>query len=104
MAKIQQFKPQFIIGSKIYPGLALVCPGLQPPMAISMEWTGPDGTAIMPAPRPEMISFTLYSSSNILDSIELADSGQYTCTVKIENEPEMSTSTNIAIGNNNSYY
>ena len=69
------------------------------PVAVSMEWTGPDGTAIMPIARPEMISFTLYSSSIIPDSVELADSGEYTCAAKIENEPEMSTSTNITIGN-----
>ena len=68
------------------------------PLAVSMEWTGPDGTTIVPTTRPEMISFTLYSLSHILDSVELADSGEYTCTVKIENEPEVYASTNITIG------
>ena len=53
------------------------------PVAVSMEWTGPHGTVIILATRPEMVSFTLYSSSNILDSVELADSGQYTCTVRM---------------------
>ena len=75
------------------------------PVVVGMEWTGQDGTAIMSATRPEMISFTLYSSSNILNSVELADCGQYTCTVKIENESEMSTSINITIGNfNNDHF
>ena len=69
------------------------------PVSVSMEWSGPDRAAIMPPTRPEMISFTLYSSSNILDSVELANSGEYICTVRIEDEPEMSTSTNITIGN-----
>ena len=52
------------------------------PMAVSMEWTGPDGTTIVPTTKSEMISFTLYSSSHTLDSVEFADSGDYSCTVK----------------------
>ena len=68
------------------------------PLAVSTELTGPDGTVIAPSTRPEMISLTLYSSSYTLDSAELADSGEYMCTVKIENEPEMYASTNITTG------
>ena len=68
------------------------------PLAVSMVWTGPDGTTVVTTTRPEMISFTLYSSSHTLDSVELADSGEYTCTVKIENEPEVHARTNITIG------
>ena len=71
------------------------------PVTISVEWIGPDGMTIMPAEGPEMISFTLYSSSYTLHSIELADSGRYTCTVKVETEPEVYTSTKIIIGKNN---
>ena len=68
------------------------------PVTVSMEWTGPDGTTIVHTTRPKMISFTLYSSSYTLDSVELADSGEYMCTAKIENEPEVYTNTNITIG------
>ena len=53
------------------------------PLAVSMEWTGPDGTTIGPT-RSKMISFTLYSSLLTLDSVELADSGEYTRTVKLK--------------------
>ena len=70
------------------------------PVTVSMEWTGPDGTTIVPAIRPEMISLTLYSSSSTLDSVESVDSGEYTCSVIIENEPKVPTSTNITIGRN----
>ena len=45
-----------------------------------------------------MISYTLYSSAYTLDSVESADSGDYTCTVKVENEPEVSISTDITVG------
>ena len=70
------------------------------PLTVSMEWTGPDGTTIVPTIGSKMISYTLYSSAYTLDSVESADSGEYTCTVKIESEPEdlVSTSTNITIG------
>ena len=68
------------------------------PLAVSMKWTGPDGTTIVPTTRSKMISFTLYSSLLPLDSVELADSGEYTCAVKIETEPEVYTSTNVTIG------
>ena len=68
------------------------------PLAVSMEWTGPDGTTIVPTTRPEMISFTLYSSSHTLDSVEFADSGDYSCTVEIENEPKVYAHTSITIG------
>ena len=65
------------------------------PLAVSTELTGPDGTVFAPSTRPEMISFTLYSSSYTLDSVESAESGEYTCMVKIEKEPEVYTSTSI---------
>ena len=34
MAKTDLLSHILIVGSKVYPGLALVCPGLQPPMPI----------------------------------------------------------------------
>ena len=68
------------------------------PVTVSMEWTGPDGATIVPTIGSKMISYTLYSSAYTLDSVESADSGEYTCTVKVENEPEGSTSTDITVG------
>ena len=68
------------------------------PLTITMEWTGPDGATIAPATRAEIISYTLYISSSTLDSVESADSGKYTCSVIIENEPKVSINTNISVG------
>ena len=75
------------------------------PLSTSMVivWKGPDGTAVVSPIRPEMKSLTLYtSSSGQLTSVDSADSGEYTCTVRFENfGAEISASTNITIGNIN---
>ena len=68
------------------------------PVTIRVAWNGPDGTEIA-STAPEMKTHTLYISSSTLHSIELADSGNYTCTVGIENGAEVSTNASIKIGN-----
>ena len=72
------------------------------PLSMTIVWKGPDGTIVAPLTRPEMKSLTLYTSlSSRLTSVDSADSGEYTCTVRFENGVEISTSTNITIGNYN---
>ena len=83
--------------------LTLTCtveldPAVDVPVTVKTAWTGPDGTAITSATRPEMKSFTLYLSLSTFHSIESADSGNYTCTAGIENGIYISASTNVKIG------
>ena len=68
------------------------------PVKLNVVWNGPDGTIIQPT-SPEMKTLTLYVSSSALHSTELIDSGNYSCTVGIENGVNVSTNTNIQIGN-----
>ena len=75
------------------------------PLSMTIVWKGPDGTVVASPARPEMRSFTLYtSSSSLLTSIDSADSGKYTCTVRFEIGVEVSASINITIGNEYHYY
>ena len=69
------------------------------PLSMTIVWTRPDEAVVASPTRPEMKSFTLYTSSSSLNSVDSADSGQYTCTVRFENGVEISASTNITIGN-----
>ena len=73
-------------------------PSVDVPVTINTVWTGPDGTILTSATRPEKKSFTLYASVNTLHSVDSADSGNYTCTVSVEDGVEVSASTNITIG------
>ena len=68
------------------------------PLSMTMVWRGPDGTVVSSPIRPQMKSFTLYTSSSILTSVDSADSGEYTCTVRFDNGVEISASTNVTIG------
>ena len=79
-------------------------PAVDVAVTVNTVWTGPDGAVITSATRPERKSFTLYSSVNTLNSVDSADSGNYTCTVSIEQGVEVSASTNMTIGNNTSLY
>ena len=83
--------------------LTLICtvelnPAVDVPVTMNVAWSGPDGTDVV-STAPEMKTFTLYVSSSTLYSIELTDSGNYTCTVGIENGVKVSTNTSIKIGN-----
>ena len=69
------------------------------PLSMTVVWKGPAGTVVTSPIRPEMKSFMLYTSSSILTSVDSADSGEYTCTVRFENGVEISASTNVTIGN-----
>ena len=73
-------------------------------LSMTIVFKGPDGTVVASPTRPEMKSFSLYtSSSGQLTSVGSADSGKYTCTVRFENGVEISASTNITIGNEYHY-
>ena len=75
------------------------------PLSMTIVWKRPDGTVVASPARPEMRSFTLYtSSSSLLTSIDSADSGKYTCTVRFEIGVEVSASINVTIGNEYHYY
>ena len=63
---------------------------------VSTMWKGPEGTVITSSATTEMVSFTLYTSSTILESV---NSGEYSCTMNFENGVEVSASTNITTGN-----
>ena len=74
------------------------------PLSMTIVWKGPDGMIVASPTRPEMKSFSLYtSSSDQLTSVGSADSGEYTCIVRFENGVEISASTNITIGNEYHY-
>ena len=73
-------------------------PAVHVPVTVNTVWTGPDGAVITSATRPERKSFTLYASVNTLHSVDSADSGNYTCTVSVEDGDTVSSSANITIG------
>ena len=74
-------------------------------LSMTIVWKGPDGTVVASLTRPEMKSFTQYTSSTSpLTSVDSADSGEYTCMVRFENGVEISASTNITIGNEYYHY
>ena len=73
-------------------------------LSMMIVWKGPDGTIVASPTRPEMKSLTHYtSSSSLLTSVDSADSGEYTCTVRFKNGVEVSASVNITIGNEYHY-
>ena len=67
--------------------------------SVSTMWKGPQGIIIASSAATEMKSYTLYTLSNNLRFLRLADSGEYTCTMNFGNGVEVSASTNITIGN-----
>ena len=75
-------------------------PAVDVTVTVNTVWTGPDGAVLTSATRPEKKSFTLYSSVNTLHSVDSAHSGNYTCTVSVEQGIEVSASTYVTIGNN----
>ena len=68
------------------------------PVTVNTVWTGPDGAIITSATRPERKYFTLYASVNTVHSAESADSGNYTCSVRVEGGGKVSASANVTIG------
>ena len=75
-------------------------PAIDVTVTVNIVWTGPDGAVLTSVTRPEKKSFTLYSSMNTLHSVDSAHSGNYTCTVSVEQGVEVSASTYVTIGNN----
>ena len=73
-------------------------PEVDVPVNIKIVWTGPNEIAIASSINPMMKSLTLYTSSNTLNSVEYSDSGDYTCTVSIASEIEVSVITKVKIG------
>ena len=73
-------------------------PAVDVPMNIITTWTGPDGSTLTSAAPPIMKSFTHYTSKAVLNYVESADSGNYTCTVNIGGETRASVMKTLMIG------
>ena len=67
------------------------------PVDITTVWSGPDGSTLMSDASPVMKSFTHYTSKLVLNYAELADSGNYTCTVNIRRKIRASVSKEVII-------
>ena len=83
--------------------LTLICmvelsPAVDVPVTVSTMWTGPEGSTLMYTNPPIRLSLTHYTSTAVLKDIELADSGEYTCTIDIENEITMSANNSVIVG------
>jgi hypothetical protein len=72
-------------------------PAVDVPVAITTAWTGPDGSTLLSAAPPVMMSFTHYTSDLKLNYVESADSGNYTCTVSIGGNIRTSVQKKIVI-------
>ena len=68
------------------------------PVAIRTTWIGPDGSTLMYTNPPSRLSFTHYITTAVLKDINLADSGEYTCTTDIGNEITVSANTSVTVG------
>ena len=73
-------------------------PAVDVPVNITTVWTGPDGSILTSAAPPIMKSFTHYTSKAVLNYVESADSGNYTCTVNIGGKSRASLMKMIMIG------
>ena len=83
--------------------LTLTCavelsPVVDAPVTISTVWIGPDGSPLMYANYPTRLSFTHYISTAVLRNIDLADSGEYTCTINVGSEITMSANHSVIVG------
>ena len=83
--------------------LTLTCavelsPAVDVPVAIRTTWIGPDGSTLMYTNLPARLSFTHYITTAVLKGIDLADSGEYTCTTDIGNEITVSANTSVTVG------
>ena len=68
------------------------------PVTISTVWTAPDGSALTYNNPPIRLLFTHYISIVVLKDIELADSGDYTCTVDIGDKITISARYSVIVG------
>ena len=73
-------------------------PAVDVPVAVSTEWTGPDGSTLASAFPPTMRSFTHYTSKAKLNYVESADSGAYTCTVSIDGKTVPTVERKVVVG------
>ena len=64
--------------------------------SVSTMWKGPEGTVIISSATTEMVSFTLYTLSTALESV---NSGEYSCTMNFGDGVEVSASTSITTSN-----
>jgi hypothetical protein len=67
-------------------------------VAVNTLWTGPDGSTLLSAASPVMMSFTHYTSDLKLNYVKSADSGNYNCTVSIGGNIRTSVQKEITIG------
>ena len=82
--------------------LTLTCtvelsPAVNIPVTVNTEWTRPT-IATLDRTTSLQESLTIYRSENGLNSVESADSGQYSCIIEIVSGVKLSASTNIEIG------
>lgn len=68
------------------------------PVTISTVWTTPDGSALTYTNPPIRLLFTHYISTAVLKDIDLADSGDYTCTVDIGDKITISARYSVIVG------
>lgn len=67
-------------------------------LPINTVWTTPNGQSLASSTPPEATSFTRYTSTALLGSIESTDAGEYTCTVSIGKELQTRVSRSITVG------
>ena len=68
------------------------------PVDMQIVWTGADRSKLMSTSDPMMDSPSRYISRVVFDSVELAHSGEYTCTVHIGHQFILSAKKTITIG------
>ena len=74
-------------------------PVVEVPENVTMVFSGPNQKITFSSTNPVRKSLGRYIiSSNTLELIESADSGDYTCTVNVGNEVEVSANVSIIIG------
>ena len=83
--------------------LTLTCgveldPVVNVPLNITAGWTGPDGSTLRPAAPAAMESTTHYTSTVVIRQVELANAGDYTCTISLETDIRMTAEKQVIVG------
>ena len=73
-------------------------PAVDVPVAVAMEWRGPDRSVLTSAFPPVMRSLTHYTSKAKLNYVESADSDSYACSVSIDGKTRASVERKVVVG------